>query len=907
MLQFHIPPPAGQAQGSPAAVVARGADPSVDVPVAVANFFRRANLPLTPPPGALFPVASLAPLSLIEAIGGPALNTNADAATRSCLFLMCGVFPEKIGAAIAQLEAEPAGVGLDPTAYYEDASHAAAAVLAAVARVAQRVRNGVPLHPAYILQPQDLYAHEPFPANALQALVALGQAPNGLCFGHLEGDGGFLIHYGTLAFSCYGRCLSASRDAPASPTRRFLADVQGLAETVGVARAGLQGALVSPASLQRWCDATSPPFHIAFRTLAGIGFDAREQALRDQHFLRFGTDDQKQLIVATLARQAPLRLMLPNVFAVLLPTSPPGALASHIGRLCRAADVAGLRNVVDLSSLFTLDGAIKQAVRSLTAPGLVVATVEDRLARVEEFLGANPSRSSAAGGASAASRSAYANDVSVLLSQPAWRAVEASLLAELGSQRRPLALFNLLMTSPVLGARQLALGTVTVTDELKRLLNLSRPLSIAIDILNNGDKPAASYVRHKLIADAFVADWTPPPLPLGAPASLAPVTEAEIGFHTKMPREMSSAILRGAFDEIDWVQLLRLLLAVARPNNVVAAYSDAWYNPHFVSLITPHLERLSALLGLPSSLVPGSLPVPMPPSFGTLSSIAHTIAREYAGIVGVPNAFQQENLEKLTRFSSEAFPEAARRFHAIYSGADPAGPLPGSLFDQPSASLSLLSTLQKAVAEQEKMATNQEALYKLTAKVAEHGSLDALVAHLVGERLRSASPGPSNDSKKSKAAVKTGKEPKTSKEGKEGSSQGGGKKREDGRSRSPSLGRDSRGSSPARSDRAPSPSPNTIGSRKDAVHQSADGKTFWYQDSSGKRVSPVYIYDVLETLSGKSRHELDFPVILSSKSSAQARATLCCFAGQPGHEHAGSSAHLAPYADFVAKVHSHFQ
>ena len=179
MLQFHIPPPAGQAQGSPAAVVARGADPSVDVPVAVANFFRRANLPLTPPPGALFPVASLAPLSLIEAIGGPALNTNADAATRSCLFLMCGVFPEKIGAAIAQLEAEPAGVGLDPTAYYEDASHAAAAVLAAVARVAQRVRNGVPLHPAYILQPQDLYAHEPFPANALQALVALGQAPNG--------------------------------------------------------------------------------------------------------------------------------------------------------------------------------------------------------------------------------------------------------------------------------------------------------------------------------------------------------------------------------------------------------------------------------------------------------------------------------------------------------------------------------------------------------------------------------------------------------------------------------------------------------------------------------------------------------------------------------------------------------
>jgi hypothetical protein len=820
---------------------------------------------------------------------------------------MSGVFPEKIGAAIAQLESEPAGVGLDPTALYEDASHAAAAVLAAVARVAQRVRDGFPLHPAYILQPQDLYNHEPFAANALVALVGLGQLPNGLCFGHLEGDGGFLVHYGTLAFSCYGRCLAASRDGVGSPTRRCRADVQGLSESVGTARTGPQGSLISPASLQLWCDATSPPFHLAFRGLAGIGFDAREQALRDQHFLRYGTDDQKQLIVATLARQAPLRLMLPNIFGVLRPTLSPGAMASHLGRLCRAADVAGLRSVVDLSSLFTLDGAIKHAVRSLTAPGLVVATVEDRLARVEEFLSTNPSRSTAAGGASVAARSAYSNDVSILLSQPGWRAVEADLLAELGSQRRPLVLFETLMSSPVLGARQLALGTVTVTDELKRLRSLSRPLSMTIDLLDNGDKPAASYIRHKLVADAFVADRIPPLLPLGAPASLVPVTEAEIGFHTKMPKEMSSAILRGAFDEIDWVQFLRLLLAVARPNNVVASYSDAWCNPHFVPLITPHLERLSALLGLPSALTPGSLPVPMPPSFGTLSSIAHTIAREHAGIVGVPNAFQQENLAKLTRFSAEAFPEAARRFHSSYSSADPAGPLPGSLFDQPSASLSLLGTLQKAVVEQEKMATNQVALYNLTAAVSEHGSLENLIAHLVGGK-RSTTPGPSGSEpggsspKKPKAGAKDDKALKVTK-----GARGEGKKREGDRSRSPSAERESRGSSPARSERGGSPSPGAIGSRKDTVRHSADGKAFYYQDATGKRASPVYIYDVLESLAGKSRHELDFPVILSSKSSAQARATLCCFEGKPGHEHAGSSAHLAPYADFVAKVHSHFQ
>ena len=897
MLHFHTPPPAGVAPGAPAAVVARGADPSVDVPVAPAHFFRRiANLPLQAPPGALFPVASLAPLSIVESIGGAALNTGADVGIRQSNFLLRGVFPEKFDAAIAQLEAEPPGVGLDPAASYESPSHAAAAVHAAAARVAQRVRDGFPLHPAYVLQQQDLYDHEPMAANTLAGLVSLGQPPDGLCFSHLEGDGNFLVHYGTLAFSCYGRCLAASRDLPTAPARRFLSAVRVLADSAGFS--SVVGTLVSSGSLQGWLDATLAPSFISFREMVGAGADSREQAVRDQHFLRYGSDDQKQLVVASLACKAPLRPRLPNVFAVASSVSPPGVMASHLERLCRAAALASLKSISDVSSLFTLDGALKEAVRSLTAPGLVIATVEDRLARVEEFFASNPSRASAAGGTSAASRSAYSNDLSILISQAPWRATEAALLAELGAQRRPLFLFETLMTSSVLGARQLALGTAVVGDELKRLLSLSQPLSRTIDLLNNGDKPAASYVRHKLVADAFVANRTPPAFPPGASASLEPVTEAEIGFHTKMPREMSAAILRGAFDEVDWVQLLRLLLSVARPNNVVAAYADAWYNPHFVPLITPHLERLSALLGLPSALAPGSLPVPMPPSFGTLSSIAHTIAREYAGIVGVPNAFQQENLEKLARFSTEAFPEAARRFHAFYSCADPAGPLPGSLFDQPSASLSLLSTLQKAVVEQEKMATNQEALYKLTARVAEFGSLEALVTHLVGGR-RASSPGPSADPKRLKAA--------TNDKGRKGDRDKD-KGHEGDRSRSPSLGRDSRGSSPARSDRAASPAPGAIGSRKDAVHQSADGKTFWYQDpTTGKRASPVYIYDVLETLAGKTRHELDFAVILSSKSSAQARATLCRFEGQPGHEHAGSAAHLSPYADFVAKVHSHFQ
>ena len=121
-------------------------------------------------------------------------------------------------------------------------------------------------------------------------------------------------------------------------------------------------------------------------------------------------------------------------------------------------------------------------------------------------------------------------------------------------------------------------------------------------------------------------------------------------------------------------------------------------------------------------------------------------------------------------------------------------------------------------------------------------------------------------------------------------------------SRSPSRGRDDNRSS----SRSPSQERGAIGSRKSAVQHSADGSGFWYQDPEGKKVSPVYTYDVLEKLAGKSRHELDFPVILSSKSTPQARATLCGFEGKPGHEHASSSAHMPPFGDFATKAHQLF-
>ena len=881
MLQFHTPPPAGAAPNSPQAVIARGADPAVDVPAGAAHFFRRIlNLPFQTPPGALFAQPSLLPLSIIEAIGGPALNVNNDAAVRQSFFLLRGVFPEKIDAAISQLEAEPAGVGLDPAAIYESMSHAASAVLAAVARVAQRSRSGFPVHQAYLISiAVDTYDHEPMAPGTLAALVALGQPPSALCFSHLEGEEGFLVHYGVLAFSLYGRCLAASRDAPGSPTRRFLADAHVLSEQAGLARAQPAGALATPASLISWLEATTPPFFVAFRAIVGLGADAREQAMRDQHMLRFGTDDQKQILVASLASKEPLRSRLPNLFAVLSPTSVSGA-ASHLGRLCRAANLAGLRSVLDLSSLFTLDGAIKDAVRSLTAPGLVVTTVEDRLARVEEFFSSTaPAPGVSSGGAPAASRSAYGNELSLLVSQPSWRATEASLAAELAGECKPLFIFEALMTSSVLGARQLALGK-TVSDELKRLLQLSKVLQKSVDVLNNGP-----YVRHKLVADAFVASRVSV---LGAPPSLKPVTDPEIRFHTQMPKEMSSAILRGAFDEINWIEFLRLLLAVQRPNNQVAPYANGWHDPHFVSLILPHLERMSALLGLPSTLVPGSLPVPLPAVFGTLSSVVTTISRQHADIVGVPSAFTSENLKNLAKFTTGVFPEMSRRYNSFYSRADPSGPLPLSLFEDPSAALADLRTLQKSIASQEELATNEEIIYSLAASVAPYGTLEAMLAHFGSKRRATASPSPGRA------------EPSPKRQGR-----GKDKEVKEDAVRPPSRADSERSSRSPSQSRAPSPGP--LGSRKDSVQHSADGSGFWYQDpTTGRKASAVYTYDVLEQIAGKSRDELDFPVILSHKSTPQARATLCCFEGKPGHEHATSSAHVAPFGDFVARVQAHF-
>jgi hypothetical protein len=156
-MDFQVPAPGGVGPGQPAALAARGADPAIFIPVG-AHFFRRVTgLVLQPVPGALVATPTTLSLSIIEMILGPALAHDGGA-VQSLDFFTTGFLPTKYEQALTQLEAEPAGVGLNPLEQYRSKEHAAAAVLAAASRVAKRVG---PLPPAYVVSMADTYQLEP--------------------------------------------------------------------------------------------------------------------------------------------------------------------------------------------------------------------------------------------------------------------------------------------------------------------------------------------------------------------------------------------------------------------------------------------------------------------------------------------------------------------------------------------------------------------------------------------------------------------------------------------------------------------------------------------------------------------------------------------------------------------------
>ena len=81
--------------------------------------------------------------------------------------------------------------------------------------------------------------------------------------------------------------------------------------------------------------------------------------------------------------------------------------------------------------------------------------------------------------------------------------------------------------------------------------------------------------------------------------------------------------------------------------------------------------------------------------------------------------------------------------------------------------------------------------------------------------------------------------------------------------------------------------------------------SFWYKNAStGERSGPAYDYAALEKLAGKSREELDFPFLLSTKRNA-AKLLMCC----DPQKHTGGlddPAHQFPYPTFLDDVRKHF-
>ena len=87
-MDFHVPAPAGNGPGDAATLTARGAGPLIQIPAGTAHLFRRIQgLVLQPVPGALLPVPTLCPQSIVESVAGSAVSTDGIQAERDQVFL----------------------------------------------------------------------------------------------------------------------------------------------------------------------------------------------------------------------------------------------------------------------------------------------------------------------------------------------------------------------------------------------------------------------------------------------------------------------------------------------------------------------------------------------------------------------------------------------------------------------------------------------------------------------------------------------------------------------------------------------------------------------------------------------------------------------------------------------------
>eukprot|EP00327_Prymnesium_parvum_P010976 CAMPEP_0184376588 /NCGR_PEP_ID=MMETSP0007-20130409/1571_1 /TAXON_ID=97485 /ORGANISM="Prymnesium parvum, Strain Texoma1" /LENGTH=210 /DNA_ID=CAMNT_0026720181 /DNA_START=111 /DNA_END=743 /DNA_ORIENTATION=- len=209
-MDFAVQGGAGVGPSDLALLRSRGADPLVEIPTA--HFFHSvAGLPFQPVPGALSPVPTLLPLSIVEAILSPiiAIDLSTPTGVETQALFSTLILPSKFEAALAQTFLESPAVRLDPNARYSSLSSAAAAVQDFASRL-----DPTALHPAYVLTASDIFSTEPVLGSAPASYRSLFTSGTAVTFGSIASDSGFLTHLSFLGFVGYGRALSCPHLAP---------------------------------------------------------------------------------------------------------------------------------------------------------------------------------------------------------------------------------------------------------------------------------------------------------------------------------------------------------------------------------------------------------------------------------------------------------------------------------------------------------------------------------------------------------------------------------------------------------------------------------------------------------------------------------------------------------------------
>ena len=873
-MDFAVPDPAAVGPGDPALRALRGPDPLFEIPAAPHLLRRVRGLVLqVGVPGGLAPIANALPSSSVGGMLGCGLCILAvpGSAGNEPVFLN-GVLPSKYEAVIVRMHAEPY-IALDPNANYDSPEHLAFCVRRLVAAI-----QGTP-DPAYMLLAVDLFPCEVPPAALAGWVAEFYMPPTPLVFSQLAtGPNDFMPDFSFLEYVFFGKVIAAQRDALGSPIRRALDVVQTQARRNFLLGANI---FLSPATLLHWLSRTAFPESLQMLREVGAGTGRREQGVRDRHDYTFGTQEQRFHLTVDWLLAEPLTTRLANCTSVMRANPSVADARSALLRLVRCTTGSASAVAADIGAVVQLNEAIKNAVHCLLAPvfSTPTSTISDRVTAVERayrlqvrsssgvgVIGPTGVGSASGGGitASASKNDLYADEIAAALGTAAWHAMEAQLLAELAQpEPNSLRIHDILMASGVRGVRRLALRFRDWTN-LPLVAN-SKPLAKALETLRDFRFVAS----HTLICDLTTYTVADPKL-----------------LTFRLEGRVAEAIRRGAFDEFSLVKdILRPVMIASAPNDDHLEYGDGLFHPSVPVLLSPLISRLERLLSLPS-MPPPPPPFPPPPPprlppppFTSIAQIVATVASEKIDLDGRPSPFNDDFFMQLHDYEIRALAEVSEVFCKFYvTAGDPTGPLLASVLPAVSGARGVLSEMRATRAHKRLESNNNPGMSKLFTDYRE-GRLGGFYA--------SSSSGRFSRSPSAERRLLSDHDDRR---------QGDDHPRPSRRPLNGSSGSDERRSAPV-----------IPGSKyEDTVRQSADGERFWFVGQNGDRASPVYDYPTLEVLAGKSRSELDFPYLLTTRPPGR-RMEVCNFSHLPNHRNERASAHILPYRDFIHDVDEHFR